>query len=53
MDCLFISLDEYIVPPEVIEVEIAQRLLAIEDAPREEYDYIPSSMNAQHERRAQ
>lgn len=43
MDCLFISLDEYIVPPEVIEVEIALRYLSIEAD--EEYDYIPSKAN--------
>lgn len=43
MTGLFIALDEYIVPPEVLE--FAERLLAIEEPAREEYDYYPSKAN--------
>lgn len=45
MTGLFIALDEYIVPPEVLAVEFAERLLAIEEPAREEYDYYPSKAN--------
>lgn len=49
MTGLFIDIDDHLGDPIEFEIERAIKYLQV----IEEYDYIPSSMNAQHERRAQ